>query len=72
VAIERGAEKAFAADSKFTGYFFNPDNSDGYSNGVAFSSHLGYNINNWEEFRADILKCLYRLYGRLRIARQNS
>ena len=48
------AEKATAADAKFTGYLFNPENKDGWSKGVAFSSRLGYNIDNWEAIRKEI------------------
>ena len=50
------ADKAFAEDGKFIKYFFNPENPKGYSKGVAFSSHLGYNIKNWEDFRAEIIE----------------
>lgn len=50
------ADKAFAEEEKFTKYFFNPENPKGYSKGVAFSSHLGYNIKNWEDFRAEIIE----------------
>ena len=49
-------DTATAADEKFTGYLFNPDKHDGYSKGVAFTSRLGYNINNWEELRSEILQ----------------
>lgn len=49
------ADNAFIAEEKFTKYFFNPENKRGYSKGLAFSSHLGYNIKNWEAFRAEIL-----------------
>lgn len=50
------AASTVAADSKFPGYFYNPDNPDGYTKGLAFDSHLGYNINNWQDFRQDLLQ----------------
>lgn len=50
-----GAAAATAADAKFTGYFFNPENQNGWSKGVAFSSRLGYNADNWNIMRAEIL-----------------
>lgn len=56
------AEKATAADAKFTKYLFNKDKADGWAEGRAFGSRLGYNINNWEELKKDILK--KRLYIR--------
>ena len=31
-----GADKASAADAKFTGYFFNPESRDGYPKGMHF------------------------------------
>lgn len=49
-------DTATAADEKFTGYLFNPDNHDGYSKGASFTSRLGYDINNWEELRGEILQ----------------
>lgn len=50
------ADKAFIAQEKFTKYFFNQENPDGWGKGLAFSSHLGYNIKNWEAFQAEILE----------------
>lgn len=50
------ADKAFIAEEKFTKYFFNSDNPNGWSKGIAFSSHLGYNVKNWEAFQAEILE----------------
>lgn len=35
-----GADKAIAADAKFTRYFFNPESREGYPKGRAFSSRL--------------------------------
>lgn len=48
-------EKAFIDESKFTKYFFGGNNQDGLSKGIAFNSHLGYNIGNWEDFGKEIL-----------------
>ena len=55
-----GADKASAADAKFTGYFFNPESRDGYPKGDAFSSRLGYNKDNWEKMREEILDAATR------------
>lgn len=69
-----GADKASAADAKFTGYFFNPENPKGLAKGHAFSSHLGYNVENWQIMRDEILEAAkmypvtYRsssIYGKL-------
>lgn len=56
------AEVATAADDKFTRYLFNPNNPDGWAKGVAFDSRLGYNKDNWQELRKEILK-RSRLYS---------
>lgn len=50
-----GASLATAADAKFTKYFFNPMNEKGFKKGLAFTSRLGYDINNWEKMQAEIL-----------------
>ena len=50
-----GAATASAAEAKFTKYFFNPENRDGWKKGLAFTSHLGYNISNWKKMREEIL-----------------
>lgn len=50
------ADNAFIAEEKFTKYFFNPENPKGWEKGLAFSSHLGYNIKNWEAFQTEILE----------------
>ena len=50
-----GAETAAAADRKFTHYFFGGKFEDGLAKGRAFSSHLGYNANNWQKMQAEIL-----------------
>lgn len=47
-------DTAIADDSKFTRYLFGGDNKDGLSKGVAFYSHLGYNIDNWEDMQTEI------------------
>ena len=51
-----GADKATAAEAKFTKYLFNPENPAGHAKGVAFESRLGYNIKNWEQLRKAILE----------------
>jgi len=50
------AGNAFIEEPKFTKYFFGGTSSDGLSKGVAFESHLGYNISNWKEFEQEILE----------------
>lgn len=55
-----GAESASAAEAKFTRYFFAPESKDGYPKGAAFSSRLGYNIENWEKMREEILSAATR------------
>ncbi len=49
------AEKATAADRKFTHYLFGGDFPDGLAKGRAFRSRLGYDENNWKELRKEIL-----------------
>lgn len=49
------AENSVAAEDKFLKYFYNPANKDGFTKGLAFNSRLGYNVDNWEAFRADLL-----------------
>lgn len=55
-----GADKAVAADAKFTRYFFNPESRDGYPKGRAFSSCLGYNKDNREKMQEEILNAAAR------------
>lgn len=50
------AKTATAADSKFTGYLFDPDNTQGWAKGQALTKRLGYSIENWEELRKEILQ----------------
>lgn len=49
------AKRSTAADEKFTGYLFNKSNPDGWAKGVAFTSRLGYNVDNWKTLQKDIL-----------------
>lgn len=51
------AEKAAADDRKFTGYLFNTENKKGYAKGKAFTSRLGYSIENYEKLKSEIIKC---------------
>lgn len=55
-----GAATATAAEEKFTKYFFNPHSKDGYPKGIAFSSHFGYNADNWQFMRQEILEAAKR------------
>lgn len=50
------AENATAADEKFTKYLFNPENKKGWAKGVAFTSRLGYNADNWKELQNQVLR----------------
>lgn len=49
------AENATAAEAKFTKYLFDGEHPRGLAKGEAFTSRLGYNINNWQELRKEIL-----------------
>lgn len=49
------AEKATAADAKFEKYLFDGVHPEGLAKGVAFTSRLGYDINNWQNLRDEIL-----------------
>lgn len=60
------ADKATAAEAKFTKYLFNPNKPEGYAKGVAFESRLGYNKDNWEKLQAEILDAAKRFPARLR------
>ncbi len=50
------AYEATADDRKFTDYLFKPSSEKGYSKGKAFISRLGYNKNNYQEMKSEILK----------------
>lgn len=50
------AKAAKAADEKFTRYLFNPENSTGYAKGVAITKRLGYNADNWQALRKEVLE----------------
>ena len=41
-------------DGKFKDYLFGGENKQGLAKGNAFSSRLGYNIDNWEELSNEI------------------
>lgn len=49
------ASSAVAADKKFSHYLFNPENSEGYAKGKAFTSRLGYDIINYNELQKEII-----------------
>jgi hypothetical protein len=51
-----GAEQAQINDRKFTHYLFGGVHTGGLSKGVAFSSHLGYNKDNWGAMKDEILQ----------------
>ncbi len=54
LALPNG-KSATADDRKFTGYLFNPQNTDGWAKGKAFTSRLGYDISNYGELKQDII-----------------
>lgn len=41
-----GASTATISPSKFSGYLFNPEKSEGYAKGLAFTDRLGYTLHN--------------------------
>lgn len=65
------AETATAAEAKFTKYFFHPESKDGYPKGLSFQSRLGYNIENWEEMREEILDAAKKYPARHRNSDQH-
>lgn len=48
------AENAIVPDAKFTKYIFDGVHPEGLAKGQAFSSRLGYDINNWQELQNEI------------------
>lgn len=49
------AASAIAKGEKFTKYFFDQSNPDGYSKGKYFTDVLGYDLKNWKKFQKEIL-----------------
>lgn len=49
-------EKATADDAKFQKYLFDGTHPEGLAKGAAFTSRLGYDINNWQDLWNEILK----------------
>lgn len=49
-----GADKAALLDRKFTHYLFGGNHSGGLAKGAAITSRLGYDTENWKEFKAEI------------------
>lgn len=48
------AQRATIADAKMVKYIFNPENPDGYAKGLAFTSRLGYSIDNWKQLKEEL------------------
>lgn len=48
------AEKVIIPDSKFTKYLLGGENQSGLAKGQAFTSRLGYTIENWKELQSEI------------------
>lgn len=49
------ASGATAADAKFTGYLYRPDNPKGWKKGMEFDTRFGYNEGNWTELRDKVI-----------------
>ena len=50
------ADSATAHEDKFVKYLFNPMNAEGFAKGENIRKRLGYDINNWQELRDELLK----------------
>lgn len=50
------AENATLPDGKFTNYIFSGNNEKGLAKGQAFTSRLGYDINNWQKLQEELRK----------------
>ncbi|MGI6201754.1 MAG: minor capsid protein, partial [Christensenellales bacterium] len=50
------ADQATAAEKKFTGYFYNPDNPNGYAKGKGFERALGFDEEHWQELREQLIE----------------
>lgn len=48
------AENAILPDEKFTKYLLGGDNAKGLAKGKAFTSRLGYDINNWKSLQKEL------------------
>lgn len=48
------AEDVVLPDTKFTKYLLGGDNAKGLAKGKAFTSRLGYDINNWESLQKEL------------------
>ena len=48
-------ENVMAANEKFTKYLFGGNHPEGLAKGAAFTSRLGYDLNNWKELQEEIL-----------------
>lgn len=51
------ADNVVLPEPKFTKYLFGGKHPEGLAKGQAISSRLGYNIDNWQEFRNAIKAC---------------
>ena len=49
------AENAMAADAKFEKYLFGGSHPEGLAKGDAFSSRLGYDAENWNSLKKQII-----------------
>lgn len=49
-------ERHVIPSAKSTGYLFNPDSPKGWAKGQAFTSHLGYSAENWQDLKRELSK----------------
>lgn len=50
------SDNVFSANEKFTGYLYNKANKKGYDKGKLFTDRLGYDVNNYEMLKEEIIK----------------
>lgn len=50
------SENVIIPDGKFTQYLFAGSNENGLAKGMAFTSRLGYSVDNWKELQNEIRK----------------
>ena len=49
-----GSDNPILPDKKFTNYLFGGEDTRGLAKGKAFSSRLGYNVENWKDLQEEI------------------
>ena len=51
-----GIDNIVVDPRKFTGYIFNPENKRGWAKGQAYSTRLGYSLDNYDLLRDEIIR----------------